>query len=307
MCRVLGYLGRPATLEGVLYEADSALVRQAYGPQMMAQFLNLAGFGMAAWDPRSEDPEEPFIYRVTELPAFDRNLRHLACKLRSTCTVAHVRGVTWRHDEVISPLNLHPFRFGDARLVLAHNGHLREFAAMRYDLLPHIRPDLAQRICSTTDSEWIYALVLSCLDDPFGNPAADEVADATRRALRVLRDVRKLRGIETSSPVNLFMATGECLVVTRFSFDYGWYPPDDLLLETDLPYVSLWYTLGDDYTEREGEWLMVGGSERPQSMIIASEPLTRDISTWLEVPEYSMVAASRDGDGLRIETSDLDV
>jgi glutamine amidotransferase len=32
---------------------------------------------------------------------------------------------------------------------------------MRYDLVQHIRPELAQRIQGATDSEWIYALMLS--------------------------------------------------------------------------------------------------------------------------------------------------
>jgi len=34
---------------------------------MMATFLNLAGFGMVAWDPRSAQAEDPFTYRVTTL------------------------------------------------------------------------------------------------------------------------------------------------------------------------------------------------------------------------------------------------
>ena len=52
------------------------------------------------------------------------------------------------------------------------------------------------------------------------------------------------------SPVNLFVSTGTCLVATRFSFDYGWYPDADTMLEVDLPYVSLWYTLGEEYRGR---------------------------------------------------------
>lgn len=305
MCRVLGYLGRPIPLDTILYEADNALARQAYGPRMMAPFLNLAGFGLAAWDPRLSHPEEPFTYRVTEVPTFDANLRNLARTLEPTCLLAHVRGLTWHPHEIVSVQNVHPFRFPGVGVVLAHNGHLRDFATTRYDLVPQIRPEFLRWISGSTDSEWIYALLLSQLDDPYGLPEADEIADATRRALSLLRDVRQRRAIATSSPANLFVTTGKSLVATRFSFDYGWYPPDDLRLETDLPYVSLWYTLGGEYGEREGEWLMLG--EAPSSVIVASEPLTADVSTWLEVPEYSLLAATQDGEGVRVETSDLDV
>jgi hypothetical protein len=43
-------------------------------------------------------------------------------------------------------------------------------------------------------------------------------------------------------------------------------------------------------------------------VLIASEPLTVDTTTWLEVPEYSMLTASVPaGGGLDFETRDLDV
>jgi hypothetical protein len=118
--------------------------------------------------------------------------------------------------------------------------------------------------------------------------------------------VRERHGIDTSSPVNLCLTTGSALVATRFSFDYGWYPADDTLLETDLPYVSLWYTAGGEYVPRDGETAMTAG-EQPRSLLIASEPLTVDTSSWLEVPEYSMITATRGPGGLDFEMSDLDV
>jgi predicted glutamine amidotransferase len=208
--------------------------------------------------------------------------------------------------EVVAETNVHPFRFPDARVSLAHNGHLREFGRMRYELLPHIRPELARMIQGTTDSEWIYAVVLSQLEDPYGLPDTRELAEAVEATLRILRDVREHHGIDTSSPVNLCLATGDAIVATRFSFDYGWYPDEDTLLETDLPFVSLWYTAGDEYVERDGRSEMAG-SDGLRSLLIASEPLTVDISTWLEVPEYSMLTASRTPRGLEFETIDLDV
>lgn len=306
MCRVVGYLGRPLLLDSVLFATDSSLARQTYSPRMMATFLNLAGFGMAAWDDRSERPEEPFLYKVTSLPVFDRNLKCLAEKVSARCVIAHVRGVTYSEHEVLSQTNLHPFRFPGVKVTLAHNGHLREFARMRYDLVGHVHPTFVKYIEGTTDSEWIYALLLSQLDDPFGAPGADEIADAAVAALRIIRDIRQKHEIATSSPVNLFISTGTSLVATRFSFDYGWYPEGDAMLETDLPYVSLWYTLGEEYRQRDGEWQM-GASDKPESLLIASEPLTTDTSRWLEAPEYSILTASLvDGGGIDASIADLD-
>ena len=133
-----------------------------------------------------------------------------------------------------------------------------------------------------------------------------ELADATAKALRILRAVRAAHGIDTSSPVNLCVSTGRAVVATRLSFDYGWYPPEDEMLETDLPFVSLWYAIGGEYAEGDGGWEMTT-DDPPRSVIIASEPLTTDYSTWLEVPEYSMLTAELTPNGLAFETRDLDV
>ena len=165
MCRVLAYLGKSVLIDDLLYQPDSSLVRQTYDPQML-QMLNLAGFGMAAWDRQSHEPEEPFLYRSTTLPVFDANLHGLARKLRADCLVAHVRGVAY-HDRVqIGDYNLHPFRFEGFQLALAHNGDLHRFAEMKQALMERIEPSIAQRVRGTTDSEWMYALLLSQIEDP---------------------------------------------------------------------------------------------------------------------------------------------
>jgi glutamine amidotransferase len=306
VCRILAYLGDPLPVHQLLYETDNGLVNQSHSPRMMNKFLNLAGFGMKVWDPASLHPDDPFSYQATTLPSYDRNLRSISSKLASTCLVAHVRGVTYSSESAVAETNLHPFQFPGARVVLAHNGHLRQFVRMRYALIDHVRPELAHRIEGTTDSEWIYALILSQLDDPFGRPTVTELADATLAALRILRELRATHGIDTSSPVNLCLSTGDALVATRVSFDYGWYPPDDEMLETDLPFVSLWYAIGGEYARDGKDWQMTA-ADPARSVVIASEPLTDDLSGWLEVPEYSMLTAELTPEALVFETRDLNV
>ena len=132
MCRVLAYLGEPLPVRSLLFDPDNGLVTQSYSPQMMNTFLNLGGFGLQAWEPGSLRPDDPFTYRATTLPSFDRNLRSLSGKLAPTCLVAHVRGVTYTDEAVVADTNLHPFRFRGARVVLAQNGHLRQFGRMSY-------------------------------------------------------------------------------------------------------------------------------------------------------------------------------
>src|SRR5207237_8848508 len=94
MCRAVLYLGKPVLLDNLLFQPDSALVRQSYMPKML-HMLNLAGFGMRAWDPASHDAATPFAYASDSLPVFDRNLKNPAAKVAAGCVLAHVRGVAY--------------------------------------------------------------------------------------------------------------------------------------------------------------------------------------------------------------------
>lgn len=291
MCRALLYLGQPVLLDSLLYQPDSALVRQSYMPKML-HLLNLAGFGMRAWDASSREPDRPFSYASDALAVFDRNLKGLAEKIAACCVLAHVRGVPYNTRVEIAEQNVHPFQFAGVPLALAHNGDLVRFVEMKPLLAPHVKPEFAQQIRGTTDSEWIYGLIVSALKDPYARPGADELHDAVAHALAILRDARARLGIAIASPVNLFLTDGTQLAAVRYCFDFGCYPPDPAeFVAGHFSYYSLWYTAGRDYGLHDGEWKMTGGSDNATSVLIASEPLTRDTAAWVEVPEYSMLHA----------------
>ena len=110
MCRALLYLGQPVLLDNLLFQPDSALVRQSYMPKML-HMLNLAGFGLRAWDPHSHAPDAPFTYGSASLPVFDRNLKNIAEKERASCVLSHVRGAAYSTAVDISLQNVHPFQF----------------------------------------------------------------------------------------------------------------------------------------------------------------------------------------------------
>ncbi len=307
MCRALAYLGQPVLLDNLLFQPDSALVKQSYMPQML-NLLNLAGFGFKAWDRDSPDADRPYSYASTSLPIYDRNLKALAEKIRATCVLAHVRGVHFNTEGIISQQNIHPFQFPGCRIALAHNGDLERMRETKPALLEHVRPEFVRMIEGTTDSEWIYALLVSNLEDPRRDVTADEIAQALGKTLAVLRQVREKMGISNWSPVNLFITTGKQLVAVRYCFDFGCYRTDSpaLVPEASFSYHSLWYTSGREYGYHDGEWKMVGGADTANSVMIASEPLTRDISTWLEVPEYSMIYADTRSGRPTVEVHYLD-
>ena len=301
MCRVLAYLGEPVLLDELLYAPDNSLVRQSYAPQRL-RMLNLAGFGVAAWDPESRGPREPYTYHTQGLPVFDGNLRTLARKVRPNCVLAHVRGVRFSDSSSVGPQFLHPFLYPGMSAALAHNGDLHGFDAIRPKLQRHLRPEISALVRTSLDSEWIYALFLSRLLSRLREPehGAEELADSLVETLEILGQVRREAGIDVVSSANLFVADGRAIVAARYAFDFGCYPEDDPAAIGQLDYLSLWYSLGSRYACHEGEWKMLGGQESASAMLLASEPLTRDESTWLEVPEYSLVAFDTRGASPRV-------
>ena len=159
-------------------------------------------------------------------------------------------------------------------------------------LLAHVKPEFAAQIRGTTDSEWMYALIVSKLKDPFTCPSAEELHDAVVHMLGVVRKARAELGIALASPVNLFLTDGTQLAAVRYTFDFGCYPQDAAeLVSGHFNYYTLWVTLGRDYGLHDGEWKMTGGSDNADSVLVASEPLTRDVSAWVEIPEYSILHA----------------
>lgn len=293
MCRALLYLGSRTLIDDLLFKPDNSLVKQAYMPKMLSM-LNLAGFGMKAWDSKSESPHVPFSYTSDWLPIFDQNLKSLAEKIRVSCLLAHVRGVPSSTESIVSPKNNHPFCFPGCKIALAHNGDLYRFADMKADLAAHIDERVLRHMAGTTDSEWIYALLLSQLQDPHDYIHPDELKGAVEAVFRIIRDARIRCGIDTSSSANLFITDGRQVAAVRYCFNFGRYPVDGpaSVHSYHLTYLSLWYTLGREYGYHDGEWQTIGGSDSADTVIIASEPLTRDVSTWLEVPEYSMLCAN---------------
>jgi predicted glutamine amidotransferase len=308
MCRVLAYLGKPTVVDDLLYQPDNSLVRQATDPTHL-HMLSLGGFGMVAWAPGTVHPERPIAYRTTALPLFDTNLKSLAANVATTCLLAHVRGIAFVPSAGHGPHNLHPFHYPGFRWALAHNGDLAGFSGMRHALLRHVRPDVAAHIVGTTDSECVYALLMSQLADPYDKSSPRDLLPALRRTLEILRDERAAHGIRQSSALNLFLTNGEGLLALRFAFDFGCYATDDpeALQDANVHFLSLWYTLGHRYGQVGREWTMLGGSAGADSVLLASEPLTRDVSGWIEVPEYTAICVTRDAGGVRVENIAMDV
>ena len=296
-------MGPPVVIDDLLYKPDSSLVRQSYEPQLL-EMLNLGGFGMVSWDESSPDPTTPLKYRTTDLPIFDPNLKALAEKVRTNCLLAHIRGIAYRADSGFGPHNLHPFYYRGHRWSMAHNGDLAGYKDMRHDLLGYVTADLRREIQGTTDSETVYALVLSELERMQGDDPAS-LADAIVNTIATLRQVRADHGVEINSALNLLFCDGTSTVGVRYTFDYGCFPLEhpEQMTQGNVDYLSLWYTMGEHYECVDDIWQMTGDPGSTKAVVVASEPLTREVAGWVELPEYSIFMVDRESH--RTQTIDL--
>ncbi len=305
MCRMLSYLGEPIAADELLYKPDNSFVKQTYHPRYMSHLLNLAGFGIVAWEAASHNPVLPHVYKTTNLPFYDGNLRNIADKINPHCFLAHIRGVSYDPHETVSSQNVHPFIFPHTNIALAHNGALSEFEKIKFDLLDSVHPNFRQYIHGTTDSEWIYAVFISQLLSlsPTEPHATDHIMQAILNTLSIIERARHKHAIHIASPVNLFITNGEFIAVTRFVFDFGWLP-FDAPPSTHFAYHSLWYTYGENYGLYDNQYQM-RSSGKKSSIIIASEPLTEDATTWVEVPEYTLLVVRRENAEIEIVSKDI--
>lgn len=300
MCRGLAYLGQPISLDDLLFKSDSSLVKQSYLPKKMDRILNLAGFGMSLWkNPR----ERPLIYKINDLPFHDKNLKSLAEHFKAECLIAHVRGVPFSMGPIISQENAHPFLYEHCKIAFAHNGQLANYESMKADLYRQIKPEVMRHIVGSTDSELIYAIILSQLHDPYENPSIGDLTLAIIKTLWLINKIRKKHHESFPSAANLFISNGEYLVITRFEFDFG-----SRLKNTksaQYAFHSLFYTYGEEYGLFEEEYKMSG--KKKKAVLFSSEPLTSDTTTWIEVQEYSIMTAERKEDEIVIFTNDLEI
>ena len=256
MCRILGYLGPPISLDRLLYQPEHSLVVQSYQPrEMTAGLLNADGFGVGWY--HATQPGPPFTYRNT-LPIWnDLNLPGLSRYIETGCMVACVRSAT--PGLAVDLSNCQPFQ--QELLLAVHNGFVENFRKTLYrPLRDRLSDALYQAIQGTTDSENMFALLLQ----EWQNGSDGSLEAALGRTLTTVFKLAEPYGITVSA--NLMVSDGQRLIACRTA--------------QGTPAPSL-YWLQDDPLY-------------PGAVVIASEPLFA--GNWTEVPEHSILTVGGDRD-----------
>ncbi len=268
MCRLAAYLGPPAPLSTLLYDAPRSLEVQANAPREQLQGnVNVDGMGIAWWEPEhprpsgqvSERPRWPAPLRyVSERPPWsDQNLPALAPRLLGRIQLAAVRSAT--PGMPFSPGAVAPFVRG--ALAAAHNGRIEAFRErMCRVLLERLPGHLLGALDVLSDSTLLFLHIAAYLEREPGAGLAAAVRGGAGEVARACAE----QG--AAATLTLAVADGECVAALRAA--------------VGRPTNSL-YTLHD-------------GRRWPGAVLLASEPLDDD-PAWRPVPAGSLVELTRDG------------
>jgi len=177
------------------------------------------------------------VFRDTAPAWNNKNLREICVATRSNCILAHVRAAS--RFAAVTQENCHPFKCG--RLLFCHNGRIDKFPKIRREVLSRLTDAAFHFVKGTTDSECLFALVLTFLeedkkapiDEDTGLPTLPKDQDTPFGHSRLVQSIKKTyrfveeivtKSIEngkmpasyTFSTMNFSLADGGTAVVTRF-------------------------------------------------------------------------------------------
>ncbi|MBM6404189.1 class II glutamine amidotransferase [Phycicoccus sp. CSK15P-2] len=188
MCRVLAFIGPETPLEKLLLTPSNSLVNQALDPERHPE-LQLAGWGFGAWSEHLLKPEEPFLYRRPMAAFYDDNLERIVPSLRAHTMLAHVRAAAYDAKVVLADENCHPFSFEGTPWIVAQNGYLPSWQLLQRELLQHCEDSYLEQMKGSTDTEFLYVLLLSLMKGDGDEDVQRAVEEMTRLIAGAMADL----------------------------------------------------------------------------------------------------------------------
>ena len=263
MCRWLAYSGSPMPIEDLVLKPDYSLIDQSLTARLSPKPTNGDGFGIG-WYGRQN---QPAVYRSMQPAWNDGNLEDLAFQIESSLYLAHVRRST---GTPVQQSNCHPFRYENWLFV--HNGLLREFPAIRRDIVMSIAPELFTELKGSTDSELMFYMALSL-------GLADEPLAALERMAGLVEKFAADKGIENCIQMTLGVANGDTLYGVRYSTE-----GNSRTLYHSESIETLRALLPDNLRAREVPL---------DARAVVSEPLSDLQDAWIEVPESTALIVQK--------------
>ncbi len=316
MCRVLAYIGPEIPLESLLLKPENSLINQSLDPERHP-LLQLAGWGFGAWSEHLLKPEAPLLYR-RPMPAFyDDNADGMIPSLQASTMLAHVRAAAYNSQTVLADENCHPFSYKETPWIVAQNGDLPNWKILQRELLPHCADTYLDQMRGTTDTEFLYVLLLSLLK----SDSDEDVQQAFEKMLGlIVQAMKKLDLVELTKLKMALVAPGRIIGVNFGSGHQGETDPagdwrelrksgpgtDDYALSMLLE--PMYLLTGRNFQDYETSYdIDVCPVEEATSVIFASETLTESSDDWLDLEFGQIVFLQNTGTNITRSVSTLTV
>jgi predicted glutamine amidotransferase len=256
-------------MDKLLYQPKNSLVNQSINAREIEEPLNGDGFGIGWYVP--EVNYEPVTF-VSVNPAWsNRNLRNLAPKTKTDCMIAHVRAATVGE---VPESNCHPFQYKN--LLMAHDGGVEDFNKIKRKLRAPLTDDIYTWIKGQTDSEHIFAYLVSTLITQHKTVGVDEIMDSFEKTFAFVKKLMDENGIEEPGYFNMAVSNGQFIVATRYCTD----PNEEQL--------TLYHSEGSRYVVEDGLTRLEAPKDDDQAVLVVSEKLTDD-ANWTMIPPNHFV------------------
>ncbi len=292
MCRVLAYIGQEIPVESLLLAPDNSLINQSLDPERHPE-LQLAGWGFGIWSEHLLKPEEPFLYRRPMAAFYDDNAERIIPSLQASTLLAHVRAAAYNSKTVLVDENCHPFSYQGTPWIVAQNGNLPNWMLLQRELLSHCKDEYLEQMAGSTDTEFLYVLLLSLLE----SDSDEDVQRAFEKMLQLiveamekldLADLAKLK-MALVSPNRIIGVNVGCGFKGETDPTGDWRElrksgpgTDDYALSMLLE--PMYLLSGRNFQDYETSYEVdVTSIEDATSVIFASEPLTENTDDWSEL------------------------
>ena len=305
MCRVLAYIGPEVPLESLLLTPSNSLINQSLDPEHYPD-LHLAGWGFGAWSETLVKPEVPFIYRRPTAAFYDDNVSRIIPSLQTSTMLAHVRAASYDAKAVLVDENCHPFSFDETPWILAQNGDMPNWMLLQRELLQHCEDRYLKQMRGTTDTEFLYVLLLSLLD---GN-SDEDVRSAFERMVRHIAQAMKDLDLPGLTKLKMALVSPNRIIGVNVGLGHqGETNPvgdwkklresdpgtDDFALSMLLEpmYMLMGRHVPSDSTSYDFE---ACAEDEASAAVFASEALTDDAEGWSHVQFGEIVFLEKTGD-----------
>lgn len=282
MGRFTTYKGKPILIGTIITKPNYSLLYQsrdaAYQPGVKSDInrnslVNGDGFGVAWYNSEQIDRGACCFKFVT--PAWsNQNLQNIGDHVTSNLICAHIRGHDASSEKIsVNHENCHPFTYD--KFTFVHNGSIPHFHKIKLTLLNLLSERFFQEIKGSTDSEHIFALILTILHSKQKTtlPAApnatnstinntiDDLIHALNQTISTIVHLCQAAGIEEACSINICITDGVHIVATRYR-NGPQSPP------------SLYYNYGSDFVCEDGVFHAKNLKEA-NDIVISSAPISR--------------------------------